>query len=133
MRRVIALIAIFSAATPAVRAQLLVAPQNEEKTVLSVSNDSKNPVSSIAIINSQNATFYPASLTAAGIDLQKETKPGEAVADELDQAPLHQTNVTGSSAQAVKEAFKETSGSTGFVDPSGHSETMNEDKPAKDE
>jgi hypothetical protein len=133
MRRVIALIAIFSAAIPAVRAQLLVAPQNEEKTVLSVSKDSKSPVSSIAIINNQSATFYPASLAAAGIDLQKEIKPVEPAGPEPEQAPVQQTSETGSSAQAVKEAFKETSGSTGFVEPSGLSKAISKDKPAEDE
>ncbi len=132
MRRVIALIAIFSAAIPAVRAQLLVAPQNEEKTVLSVSNNSKDPVSSIAIINNQSATFYPASLAAAGIDLQKEIKPVEPAGPEPEQAPVQQTSETGSSAQAVKEAFKETSGSTGFVEPSGLSKAISKDKPAED-
>jgi len=133
MRRVITLIAIFSATIPAVRAQLLVAPQNEEKTVLSVSNDSKDPASSVAIINNQSATFYPASLTAAGIDLQKETKPVEPAGPEPEQAPVQQTTETGSSAQAVKEAFKETSGSTGFVEPSGLAKGIAKDKPAEDE
>lgn len=100
LRLFLVVIAI-SASLQSATAQLVTSDPSEEKNVLQISTETKQ-LPSIAVINNQNATFYPENLAALERELKK-AEPEVQVADASKELSFGTSNQT---VQSIKDAFK---------------------------
>lgn len=100
-RTLLVLFAI-SAALAHSSAQIVTSNPSGEKNILQVSNDQTAHPLSISVINNQNTTFYPESLS----QLEKALKKPEPEAPVANQSKELSFGTANQTVQTVKDAFK---------------------------
>lgn len=130
--------ALLLALAATAEAQILIAPEAETKSPLAASSAKNESAPSMSTMNSQAATFYPASLAAIEAAAGKEAKAGlqEPVAPAPTPHPLSDTKAaTGAEAtiKALGESFQTPELETPFVEPQGLSKKPEGEKAAPTE